>query len=81
MGSSGGCSRRRWRGAGGESTGDSSKSGGGDPGNRSVHVYAMHDGKYLVRELYMEKDVVQSVMFKDLCVSTHKLFSLDDARS
>jgi Uma2 family endonuclease len=47
-----------------------------DPGNRTVHVYSLHDGSYQVRHLYTEQEMIQSVAFKDLQVPMDRLFSL-----
>ncbi|OZB94250.1 Uma2 family endonuclease [Paenibacillus sp. XY044] len=47
-----------------------------DPGNRTVHVYALQDGLYQVRELYTEQDTVKSILFKDFEISLSRLFSL-----
>lgn len=48
-----------------------------DPGNRTVHVYALQDGVYQVREVYTEQEIVQSIVLKDFRVSKSKLFSLE----
>lgn len=48
-----------------------------DPGNRTVHVYTMQDGNYQVRNLYTEKEQIQSVVYKDLQVPMNRLFSLE----
>lgn len=48
-----------------------------DPGNRSVHVYALQDGVYQVRDLYTEQDSVRSNVFKDFQISLSKLFNLE----
>jgi len=48
-----------------------------DPGNRTVHVYALQDGAYQVRDLYTEQDNVRSHVFKDFHISLGKLFNLE----
>ncbi|KQO01201.1 Uma2 family endonuclease [Paenibacillus sp. Leaf72] len=48
-----------------------------DPGNRTVHVYALQDGSYQVRHLFTEQEVVQSSVFKDLQVPMNKLFHME----
>ena len=48
-----------------------------DPGNRTVHVYALQDGVYQVRDLYTEQDSVRSNVFKDFQISLGKLFNLE----
>ena len=47
-----------------------------DPGNRTVHVYALQDGVYQVRNLYSEQDSVRSNVFKDFQLPLGKLFDL-----
>lgn len=47
-----------------------------DPGNRTVHVYALQDGSYQVRHIYMEQETIQSVVFQDLQVPMNTLFHL-----
>ena len=49
-----------------------------DPGNRTVHVYALHNRTYAVRKLYMEQETIQSVVFADLEVSMNRIFSLEN---
>ncbi|MDR0268743.1 Uma2 family endonuclease [Paenibacillus sp.] len=48
-----------------------------DPGNRTVHVNALRDGAYQVRDFYTEQDRVRSNVFKDFQISLGKLFSLE----
>ncbi|WP_238403285.1 Uma2 family endonuclease [Paenibacillus mesophilus] len=48
-----------------------------DPGNQTVHVYALQDGSYAIRHLYTEQETIHSVVFKDLQVPMNKLFSLE----
>ncbi|BBH21581.1 hypothetical protein Back11_29260 [Paenibacillus baekrokdamisoli] len=48
-----------------------------DPGNRTVHVYALQDGRYTIRHLYTEQETIQSIVFKDLQVPMNSLFSLE----
>jgi Uma2 family endonuclease len=48
-----------------------------DPGNRTVHVYALQEGLYQVRDLYTEQDSMRSNMFKDFRLSLGKLFNLE----
>ncbi|MEC0238697.1 Uma2 family endonuclease [Paenibacillus dokdonensis] len=48
-----------------------------DPGNQTVHVYALQNGTYSVRELYMEAEKIQSVLFEGLQVSMNRLFRLE----
>lgn len=48
-----------------------------DPGNRTVHVYALQDGDYRVRDLFTESDTVRSNRFKDFQISLEKLFQLE----
>ncbi|MFB9324525.1 Uma2 family endonuclease [Paenibacillus aurantiacus] len=48
-----------------------------DPGNRTIHVYALKDGLYQVREIYTEQEIVHSYVFKDFRISRSKLFSLE----
>ncbi|MGG4141707.1 Uma2 family endonuclease [Paenibacillus algorifonticola] len=48
-----------------------------DPGNRTVHVYALQDGSYQVRHLFTEQEMVQSSVFKDLQVPMNKLFHME----
>ncbi|WP_256208707.1 Uma2 family endonuclease [Paenibacillus sp. CF384] len=50
-----------------------------DPGNRTVHVYALQDGAYQVRKLYTEQEIVQSTVFQDLHMPLNKLFSLENS--
>ncbi|WP_240941633.1 Uma2 family endonuclease [Paenibacillus sp. HB172176] len=47
-----------------------------DPGNRTVHVYALQDGAYEVRELFTEQDTIQSVVFEAFRVPMTGLFQL-----
>lgn len=46
-----------------------------DPGNRTAHVYSMQDGSYLVKNLFMEQEIIRSIVFKDLQIPMNKLFS------
>lgn len=48
-----------------------------DPGNRTVHVYTMENGSYMTRNLYLEPEMIQSVVFKDLQIPTGTLFNLE----
>jgi Uma2 family endonuclease len=47
-----------------------------DPGNRTVHLYALEDGSYQVRKLFTEQDTIQSIAFTELQIPVSKLFSL-----
>jgi Uma2 family endonuclease len=48
-----------------------------DPGNQTVHVYALQDGSYAIRHLYTEQEAIHSVIFKELQVPMNRLFSLE----
>ncbi|MFD1956057.1 Uma2 family endonuclease [Paenibacillus thailandensis] len=48
-----------------------------DPGNRTVHVYALQDGLHQVRDLYTEQDNVRSNVFQDFQISLDKLFNME----
>lgn len=39
-----------------------------DPGNRTIHVYALRDGEYQVKKLYTEQEITQSIVLKDFSV-------------
>jgi Uma2 family endonuclease len=45
-----------------------------DPGNRTVHVYALQDGIYQVRKLYTEEEHAVSVTFQGLQIAANELF-------
>ncbi|UVI31817.1 Uma2 family endonuclease [Paenibacillus spongiae] len=47
-----------------------------DPGNRTIHLFALQDGSYSVRELYAEQDAIQSAIFADLTIPLDKLFNM-----
>lgn len=47
-----------------------------DPGNRTVHVYTLKDGRYRIRQLYAEQETIQSVMIPELTVPMTRLFGL-----
>lgn len=48
-----------------------------DPGNQTVHVYALQDGSYQVRHIFTEQEVIQSSVFKDLQVPMNMLFHME----
>jgi Uma2 family endonuclease len=48
-----------------------------DPGNRTVHVYALEEGSYQVRHLYTEQEAIQSVLFTELQIPMNRLFILE----
>ncbi|WP_434752782.1 Uma2 family endonuclease [Paenibacillus amylolyticus] len=47
-----------------------------DPGNQTVHVYTLEDGRYQTRHLFSEKETMQSVLYPDLSISLDVLFKL-----
>ncbi|MFS0727250.1 Uma2 family endonuclease [Paenibacillus sp. 1P07SE] len=47
-----------------------------DPGNETVHVFALQDGAYQKRALYTEQEMVRSFIFNDFQVSKTRLFNL-----
>ncbi|WP_285852899.1 Uma2 family endonuclease [Paenibacillus sp. MER 180] len=47
-----------------------------DPGNRTVHVNTLQEGVYSIRSTYTEQDIVQSILFRELQIPLHQLFSI-----
>lgn len=47
-----------------------------DPGNQTVHVYTLENGRYQTRHLFSEKETIQSVLYPDLSISLDVLFKL-----
>ncbi|MBU5353317.1 Uma2 family endonuclease [Paenibacillus barcinonensis] len=47
-----------------------------DPGNQTVHVYALEDGCFKNRSLFIEKETIQSVLYPDLSIPLDALFKL-----
>ena len=48
-----------------------------DPGNRTVHVYALQEGIYQVRNLYSEQDHASSQVFQELKIPLDRLFDME----